>query len=235
MIEINPVASSSLANAYIISDGSTPLLLEAGLRFKELQKATGFKLSTYAGVLISHSHMDHSRAVFDLLSAGIECFMSIETANNLDVTEHHRAIIIQPLRQFPLGSWTVLPFPVDHDCPGTLCFLLASGSDKLLFATDTPYLRYRFTGISHLMIECNYVRDVLTKNVETGEVSLERKNRIVRSHFGLHNLLDMLRANDWSKLQECWLIHLSRENSHEEQMKRAVAEVLGKPVYIAKE
>ncbi len=235
MITINPVASSSLANAYLIDDGNSPLIIEAGVQFKKLRQATGFKLSAYAGALISHAHSDHSRAVPGLIKAGVDCYMSAGTANTIGVTGEHRVRIIDPLKQFMLGSWTVLPFPTEHDCEGSLGFLLASGSDKLLFATDTAYLRFRFSGVTHLMIECNYVRDVLTKNVGAGEVSIERKNRIARSHFGLHNLLDMLRANDCSKLQECWLIHLSRENSHEEQMKRAVAEVIGKPVFIAKE
>ncbi|HUU39875.1 MAG TPA: hypothetical protein VMW42_02930, partial [Desulfatiglandales bacterium] len=59
------IASSSLANAYILENGKLPLLIEAGAPFKQLKIASGFRLSSFGGCLISHSHMDHARSVKD--------------------------------------------------------------------------------------------------------------------------------------------------------------------------
>lgn len=231
---INPIASSSQANAYIMNDSRTPLLIEAGVRFRDLQKATGFRLSSFGGCLISHSHQDHSRAVPDLVKAGIDCYMTAETAKSIGV-DGHRVKIIEPLKQFAVGGWKILPFPTQHDCPGSVGFLLTCRDEKILFATDTSYLRYRFYGVTRLMIEANYMKEVLDENVKNGDVDLARKRRLLRSHFSLENLVEMLKANNWSKLKECWLLHLSKGNSHEGYVKRTVQSVLGVPVRVCEE
>lgn len=233
MIEIRSIASSSRANAYTVTDGRTPLLIEAGVRFKELQKAMKFNLSSLAGCLVSHEHQDHARSIKDLLKAGVDCYMSPGTANALNLYAlHHRLYTAKAKELFTLDSWTILPFDTIHDAEEPMGFLLASGNEKLLFATDTAYLKYRFQGITHLMIECNYIDEVLERNVQEGLVSPAQKHRLLRSHFSLKNVADMLRANDLSKLKETWLLHLSGDNSDAERMKRVVQGITGKPVYI---
>ena len=63
MFRFVPFASSSSANAYLIQSGdSAPLLIECGIRFKELMKAMDYELSSLAGCLITHAHMDHARS-----------------------------------------------------------------------------------------------------------------------------------------------------------------------------
>ena len=63
MIEIFPLASGSRGNCYRVNDGSTPLLLEAGIQLKEIQKQLNFRVSELAGCIISHEHKDHSKSV----------------------------------------------------------------------------------------------------------------------------------------------------------------------------
>ena len=77
MIEIVPLASGSRGNCYHISDGRTPLLLECGIPYKEIQKGLNFRMSELAGCLISHEHQDHCRAVVDMMKAGVDCYMRI--------------------------------------------------------------------------------------------------------------------------------------------------------------
>jgi phosphoribosyl 1,2-cyclic phosphodiesterase len=56
MIEFTPYASGSRGNCYRITDGRTPLLLECGIPYKEIQKGCGFGLSEIRACLISHEH-----------------------------------------------------------------------------------------------------------------------------------------------------------------------------------
>lgn len=56
MIEIAPFASGSTGNCYRITDGRTPLLLECGIQYKQIQKGCGFRLSEIKACLISHEH-----------------------------------------------------------------------------------------------------------------------------------------------------------------------------------
>jgi phosphoribosyl 1,2-cyclic phosphodiesterase len=83
------------------------------------------------------------------------------------------------------------------------------------------------------MIECNYSIDILNQNVKNGRIPVVQKNRIIKSHFGLENVKDFLKANDLSKVNEIWLLHLSNRNSNAEQFKREIQELTGKLVKVA--
>lgn len=231
-MDIQVLASSSRGNCYRITDGSTPLLLEAGIRFKEIQQKLNFRLSEIAGCLITHEHQDHAKAVKDVMKAGIDCYMSQGTVEALGATGHRRRVI-GSMAGFRIGTWTILPFGTVHDAKEPLGFLMASGDNKLLFATDTAYIRYRFKGLTHIMIEANYQSDILQNSVEEGLVPAAVRKRIRRSHFDLNHLKDFFKANDLSNLQEVWLLHLSDGNADEEQFKREIQEIAGKPVYVA--
>ena len=233
MIEIQALASGSTGNCYRVTDGSTPLLLEAGIPFKQIRRGLNFGVSELAGVLVSHEHNDHCKAVPDMMKAGVNCYMSQGTAEALNLSGH-RVRIIQPLQQFQIGTWSILPFETQHDAAEPLGFLLANQSgDKLLFATDTYYVKYKFVGLTHIMIECNYSLDILRANVESGLVPQALKDRILQSHFSLDNVKKFLKANDLSQVREIWLLHMSDGNSDAELFRREIQEVTGKPVYVA--
>jgi len=233
LIEIRAYASSSGGNVYRVSDGVTPLLLDCGLPFAELRKRLRFGVFHLGACLVSHEHADHSKAARDLAKAGVDVYASRGTMDALGLSGH-RLHVIEARRQFQVGSWTVLPFDTVHDAAEPLGFLLATrAGDKLLYATDTAYLRYRFKRLTHIMVECNYSLDIARANVQTGALNVEVKNRLVRSHFSLENVKEFLRANDLSRVEEIWLLHLSDANSDAERFRREIIEVTGKPVIVA--
>ena len=236
MIEFTPFASGSTGNCYRVTDGRTPLLLECGISINDILRNLKFGVSSLAGCLLSHGHSDHSRAVKDLMKFGVDIYLSQGTADEISGLGpwRHRINIIKAKQQFRIGTWTVLPFDTQHDAAEPLGFLLANqDGDKLLYATDTYYIRYRFTGLTHIAVECNYSLDILRANVEAGMVEPALKNRILKSHFSLENVKKFLQANDLSKVQEIWLLHLSDNNSDAESFKREIQELAGKPTYIA--
>ncbi|HCB45364.1 MAG TPA: MBL fold hydrolase, partial [Algoriphagus sp.] len=54
------LGSSSAGNCYILQDNQgNSLILEAGVRIKEIKKALDFDISGIQGCLISHRHGDH--------------------------------------------------------------------------------------------------------------------------------------------------------------------------------
>ena len=234
MIERRTIESNSTANAYFISDGRTPILIECGVRFRELQKALNFKIASLAGCLLSHEHMDHAKEVKNLIKSGIDIYTSSGTAKALGISGH-RVKVIRSMKQFNIETWAVLPFDTVHDCSEPLGFLLSSGEDKILFATDTAYLTYRYAGLTHVMIECNYQADILASNVANGTVSRAQRDRLLWSHFNLNNIINMLKANDLSKLREIYLMHLSNNNSDATYIKRTISKITGKPVYVCGE
>jgi phosphoribosyl 1,2-cyclic phosphodiesterase len=229
-MEIKALASGSAGNCYLIN---SELMIECGISIDRIRKGCGFRLTEIKACLISHEHQDHCKAVKDLMKAGIDCYMSQGTAEALGVSGH-RVNIIKAKQQFRLGTWTILPFETQHDVTEPLGFLLANqDGEKLLYATDTYFIRHRFQGLTHIMVECNYSLDILRANVEAGSVPATLKNRLLKSHFSLENVKEFLKANDLSKVQEIWLLHLSDNNSDCERFKREVMELTGKPTYIA--
>jgi phosphoribosyl 1,2-cyclic phosphodiesterase len=231
-MQIKSIASSSKGNCYIVDDGRTKILIECGIAYKEIQKALNFGISSIDGVLVSHPHKDHCRSVKDMIKAGIDVYLSEVAIEEIGISGH-RINAIYSKKQFSIGTFIVLPFELQHDV-FNLGFLLANqAGDKLLYATDTYYIRYCFHGLTHIMIEANYCMDILKRNVEAGTVPKELKSRILKSHFSLENVKEFLKANDLSKVQEIWLLHLSDVNSDAELFRREVIKTTGKPVYIA--
>lgn len=233
-LTITTIASGSKGNAYHISDGQTSLLLEAGVPFKQIQKALKFNLQNTVGCLITHEHMDHAKYTNQMLSAAINCYMSTGTASALNI-EHHRIKTIQANKQYQIGTWTIIAFDVQHDVNEPFGFLIRSKEgDVLLFATDTYYIKQRFKGITHMMIECNYAQSVLDQNLEDGKIHNFLYKRVMKSHFSLENLTEFIKANDLSQVDEIHLLHLSDKNSDEKLMYETIAKLTGKRVIIAK-
>jgi phosphoribosyl 1,2-cyclic phosphodiesterase len=180
-------------------------------------------------------HADHSKSVSEVMKSGIDCYMSHETAKALDVSESHRYRTVVPKLLFYIGPWMVMGFQTEHDCPGSLGYLLRNKrtDEQIVFITDSFYCKYKFPGTTHYLLECNYAADILKANVAAGKVPEGMKNRLLKSHFSLENVKKFLRANDLSKVQEIWLIHLSDGNSDAERFRREIMELTGKMVIVA--
>lgn len=232
MIEIKALASGSKGNCYRITDGKTPLLLECGIPFRDIQRGLNFRVSEIAGCLVSHEHQDHCKSIKDVMKAGIDVYASKGTIESLDIT-NHRLKPVTAKQSFQIGTWTILPFDTQHDTAEPYGFLLANQEgEKLVFLTDTYYCRYKFNGLTHVMLEVNYCLEVLNRNIQEGTTPPVMKKRLMRSHFSLENAVGFLKANDLSKVQEIWALHLSDSNSDEELIKKTLQEVTGRQIII---
>ena len=56
-MKIKVLASSSSGNSYLLSSGDQGLLLDAGIPFRNIQKALNFKATELMGCLITHEHL----------------------------------------------------------------------------------------------------------------------------------------------------------------------------------
>lgn len=233
-MRLKVIGSGSKGNAYILEAPTGRLLLECGLPFKIIQQALEFDLTSVDGCLLTHSHKDHSKSAKDVMRSGINTYMTLDTATSINA-EGHRMELIKAGTQFNVGDFTVLPFPAEHDCPGAVGYLIQyrPTGEKTLFATDTYYIRHRFSGLNYIMIECNYCREILDANIEAGLIPESLKNRLLESHFSLDNVKGFLMANDLRAVRKIVLIHLSDGNSNAAQMVREVKELTGKDTEVA--
>lgn len=212
-MKFEALASSSSGNAYIVADEQTKILLECGIPHKKLQKLSGFSLSEFKACLVTHEHKDHAKSVQELISSGMDVYMSYGTAQAL---ETDLAKLIENMEQFNIGSLDIVPFTTFHDAKEPLGFLIKSrvDGDVLAFATDTVNLRYQFPGLNILAIEANYDKAILAKCEKLPE---KVRHRIENSHMEIDTLCDYLRSLDLSVCREIHLLHLSDATSHEEK------------------
>ena len=222
------LASSSSGNAYIVSDQDTRILLECGVSHSKLQKLSGFKLSEFQACLVSHEHKDHAKSVADLISRGMEVYMSQGTAEAL---ETDGVTLIENMEQFNVGSLDIVPFTTFHDAAEPLGFLVKSrvDGDVLAFATDTVNLRYKFPGLNILAIEANYDKQILERCERIPE---KVRYRITNAHMEIDTLCDYLRSLDLSQCREIHLLHLSDATSHEGHFINKVARAVPKGIEI---
>jgi phosphoribosyl 1,2-cyclic phosphodiesterase len=232
-MDIKILVSSSAGNAYRISDGRTSLLLDAGIPIKAIQVGCEFKVTQMDGCFVSHSHKDHSKAAKDLARLGVDIYTSQGTIEACGLSGH-RIHAVKALQELTIGTFKVLPFDVQHDAPEPLGFLFTSveTGEKLLYFTDTYYIKYKFQGLTHIMAECNYDAETLQRSVDAGYIPIELVPRLVKSHMSLEHFLDLLKANDLSKVRQIYLLHLSNNNSDEKRFKEEVQKLTGAEVYV---
>ncbi|MAH51426.1 MBL fold metallo-hydrolase [Candidatus Pacearchaeota archaeon] len=217
--------SGSSGNLYQVTGQAGNILIDPGVPIRKIKKALDFKLSSVSACIASHSHRDHCKGIPEVAKMGIPCYMTAETAESLEMNGH-RTHIIEPLKQFHVKQYKVLPFPTQHDAPG-VGFLISDGTEKLLYLTDSFYCKYKFKGLSIIAIECNWSRETLAKGLDP-----TRKKRLYSSHFSLENVIKFLKANDLSKVREIHLLHLSLENADPDYFRGTVQRATGKPVYV---
>ncbi|KLU64044.1 putative metallo-hydrolase YycJ [Desulfosporosinus acididurans] len=244
-MKLKVIGSSSKGNCYILETKTGSLLLDAGVPYKEIQKALNFDLRNVCGCLITHEHMDHAKGVKTLLErSGIDVYMSFETFRSLLLRENpgvpsygyaHRLCRIKAGQQFSIDDFDILAFKAEHDAAGPLGYLIQyrPTGEKLLFATDTYYIRYRFNGLNYIMVECNYCRDILEENIQAGRIPESLKNRLLESHFSLDNVKSFLQANDLTQVRKIVLIHLSDGNADAARMVREIHDLTMKDVEAA--
>lgn len=232
-MDITVIASGSSGNAYRISDGDTALLLDAGIPLQRIKQALNFRVRDLAGCLITHAHGDHAKAAGDIAKAGVDVYTSQGTIDACRLTGH-RMKPVKALQEVMIETFAVLPFDVQHDAPEPLGFLLTSRrtGEKLLYFTDTYYLKYRFTGLTHIMGECNYSMDIVEQSVRNGYIPPELVPRLIKSHMSLEHFLDLLKANDLHEVKQIYLLHLSNNNSDAERFREAVQKLTGTEVYV---
>lgn len=228
------MASSSHGNAYMVSDKETRILLECGISHKKLQKLSGFRLSEFAGCLVSHEHKDHCQCVEKIIASGVPVYLSQGTARALEIPEALLDLATEMVsgEQFTIGSLDVMPFSTFHDAQEPLGFVMQSRVDGeiLAFATDTVNLPYNFPGVNLLAVEANFQQDILDRSERMPE---KTKHRVSNTHMEIDRLCQCLRRMDLSRCREIYLLHLSSAMSHEGQFINKVARAVPRHVTVS--
>ena len=235
-MQIEVLGSSSLGNAYIVSDGETSILLECGLPFREMQIKSDFRVNNVVACFITHCHLDHSRAVKDLLKSAIDVYALPETLSALNVSEHYRTHSIEPLKPITVNTFEIMAVTMYHDCPCVGYMVYSKNTnERLFFATDTYKITVNPQGVDYLILEINYQKEIVNRLVNEGIMESSIRARLLFSHYELSKALNWLKKIDKSRLKRIYVAHLSSGNSNESEIKRAVIVETGVPTVICEQ
>ena len=225
------VGSGSAGNCYLLKSETETLIVELGVKFSKITASLDYDLSKVVGCIVTHEHGDHAKGVPAAISSGLNVYASHGTIEAIGL-KNHRMISIDEMKKTSIGSFKVLPFSVKHDAAQPVGFIIHHPeSGNILFITDTWYVSHRFENIDHVIIEANFDQAIVNEKLKENNRYL--RDRIIQSHLSIDAALDLLNANDLSKVNNIVLIHLSDSNSNASNFKDRATKSTGKPVYIA--
>mgnify|MGYP003295252744 CR=1 FL=1 len=235
-MQIEVLGSSSAGNAYLVSDGSSSILLECGLPIRDMQIKSDFKIADADACLISHLHQDHSKAIHDVLKMGIDVYALPETLSAFNVLEHHRTHSVEPLKPFAVNTFEIMAVTMHHDCPcvGYMVYSKAT-NERLFFATDTYKITVNPQGVDYLILEINYQKEIVNNLVNEGVMEASIRARLLFSHFELSKALNWLKRIDKSRLKRIYVAHLSNGHSNADTIKKSVIAETGVPTIICEQ
>ena len=235
MISIKTIGSGSTGNAFVLSDSHTKILLECGLPFHEIGKALDYDFRDVVGCLITHEHADHCKGVAGLTSnTSISVLASEGTVKGIKALDRFKnglngtqVVPMVKFKRYDLeGGWSVAAFDVVHEGNDPTGFLIQSKEgEKILFATDTSYIKYIFNDLTHIIVEANYSEDILNKMGYHEKL----KSRIRQTHFELDNVIRFINASKEvsDRLQHVFIVHTSTTNGDPKAFQKKIQEETG--------
>jgi phosphoribosyl 1,2-cyclic phosphodiesterase len=232
-MRLRVLSSGSKANGYVLYNDREALVIECGCTYSQCLQAVGFRRELIVGALVTHEHGDHCKYVSQYLEGCISVHASKGTIAAMKVDSRY-LVPVESLKLFSLGGFRILPFDTQHDCAEPFGYLIHHEEmGQVLFATDTFYLKYKFSNLSYAMVECNYSTEIIERNVAENVIPAIVKERVFRSHMSLDTCIRTLQASDLTTVNAIVLLHLSGNNSDADAFKKAVEEATGKLVFVA--
>lgn len=208
------LGSGSSGNCYLLSTETETLILDCGLPIREIKKGLEWDISKVVGVLCSHVHSDHAKAVKDFENMGIPVFKPYEIKTN---TQNKW-----------LGSFQITTFDLPHNGTENRGFFIRTlENERILYLTDFEYCRYRFTEqkVNHILIECNYQQELVSKDL----ANYEHK---IKGHCSLETCKSFIAANKTNALRTVILCHMGVETTIAEECLSEVQNVAGDGVSV---
>lgn len=226
--------TSSQGNCSVIENGDGDLLvIDAGIQFDKVSSAIGYRLYNASAILLSHGHVDHIAYIKKFVECGIVCYGLQETLSaSLEKASKRYSKPIEIKKTYSVKGFKFVPLEMKHtnsdgtNCPccGYLIQDTATG-EKMLWATDTQYIKQRFPKLDYIGIECNHFeRDDWADSIGYVEKSVEKRR--VESHMSFETAVKFLNMQDLSACKGIYLLHLS--STMQPNQKKRIAEKMKK-------
>lgn len=212
LTEIAVIGSGSKGNCFLITNGSSRVLMDAGVSFPAIQKALNYKLDNVDACFVTHEHKDHSKSVQKLMDAGINCHMTEGTAKALGLKGHR---LFTHATEGPVkndSNFMVRAFGVTHDAADPCGYTLQhKNGDYIAYITDSGIIPETIsTNFTHIIVECNYVESLLWASDHI------HAERVKSTHLGLNQVVRWLAQ--CNRATEIIVMHLSEHHADPDEI-----------------
>lgn len=221
-------ASGSSGNCYFLGTRYRGILIDAGISARQIQKCLremGLDFHNIMGVLITHDHADHIRAVGTLGErVKLPIFSTQEIHEGIDRNYGVREKLRTSRRYFEKGKeWDLYgvkinTFGIEHDSTDCLGYCIDTKGQRFVLMTDcgspNEEMEAYIRTANHLVIEANHDEHMLLN----GPYPTYLKERILspRGHQSNDVCGELIERNWHPDLRNVWLCHLSQENNDPE-------------------
>ena len=221
-------ASGSSGNCEYVSDGSSNILLDAGISTKRIVESlseAGTKPEELDGIFITHEHSDHIMGlnVFESrykvpVYATEETLEGIERADKKGRIDTSLFRPVTPDKKISIGDMEITPSSISHDAGNPVCYTITSGDEKIGMATDLgvfdDYTIDNLKDSDILFIEANYDLAML----QAGRYPFSLKKRILgnKGHLSNDMSANLILSLLGRKVKHVFLGHLSKDNNYPE-------------------
>ena len=231
-MELCVFASGSSGNCMLLSQGSTHILIDAGISKRRIEQSlaqSGLSMREIGGVLITHEHSDHISGLKMLLKYyAVPVYAPRTVANRLRgcLPEAEPYLHVIPVSQeFTIGDLSVTAFHTPHDTDESVGYRVA-GQGVFALATDmgcvTEEVFSALSGADAVLIESNHDEEML----RYGPYPVYLKRRILsdRGHLSNACCAELARKLALGGTRQIILGHLSRENNTPDLAMRSARE-----------
>ncbi len=214
------LGSGSKGNALVVEGGGVTVLIDAGYSPRETRRRLqhlGIELRALDGILLTHGHGDHMKGAKQIAGAlGIPTYATEETKRfcaGFGGLKNHVPIASQ--QRFKVGGLEVLPVATPHDAPGSVCFVVDDGMERVGVCTDLGVPSERVAAAlatcDAFLLEHNYDEPMLRKGPYPE--SLKRRVASARGHLSNEDGARLLAMAMHNGLSRVLLGHLSEVNN----------------------
>lgn len=203
------LASGSKGNCCLIKHNETKLVIDCGATKRYLNDCftrLQYDPCSSDAILITHTHSDHVAQMKTFDATPTYATQEIATKNLHS---------IQPFESFEIKDMRITVLPMSHDCEGTVGYLIEAGDEKMVYVTDTGYIKEEvksyLNNADYYIFESNHDIEMLMQTNRP----VYLKQRIINDYGHLCNddsanmLCHVLGANT----KEIVLAHISQEGN----------------------
>lgn len=231
-------ASGSSGNCYYLGTRRRGVLIDAGISARTIQRGLremGLDFTNIVGVLVTHDHADHIRAVGTL---GEKVHIPIYATQTIHEGINRNYGVQLKLRTsqkyitkgvaFELNGMSINTFDVSHDSSECVGYVVDYAGQRFMIITDcgqpNDVLEGYLRTANHIVIEANHDEQMLLN----GPYPTYLKERILSPLGHQSNMVcgELLARNYHSGMRNIFLCHLSYENNDPTVAVNTVSDIL---------